>query len=81
VLGDIPEHERNLTLLSFGGSMRRRGMSYAAIEAALLVENSDRCKPPLDEAEVVKIAASVARYQPGVPENSGWVSHVRVRVA
>ncbi len=37
VLGDIPYKTRNATLLSFGGTMRRRGMSQAAIEAALLV--------------------------------------------
>jgi hypothetical protein len=68
VLGDILEHTRNETLLSFGGSMRRRGMSQQAIEAALLVENASRCKPPLDPDEVRKIAASVARYQPAVEQ-------------
>jgi putative DNA primase/helicase len=68
VLGDIPEHQRNTTLLSFGGSMRRRGMSQKAIEAALLIENADRCKPPLEETEVLKIAASVSRYTPTVSD-------------
>jgi AAA domain/HTH domain len=42
--------------------MRRRGMGRAAIEAALLVENHGRCRPPLRDSEVAAIAASVARY-------------------
>ncbi len=44
--------------------MRRRGFGEAAIASALLVENRDRCKPPLSEREVRKIARSIARYKP-----------------
>ena len=44
--------------------MRRRGMSEAAIRAALREENRRSCLPPLDDAEVDRIAASVARYDP-----------------
>jgi hypothetical protein len=40
-------------------------LSAAAIEAALLVTNRERCNPPLAADEVAKIAASVARYEPG----------------
>ena len=57
--------ERNSTLTSLAGSMRRRGMSHEAIEAALLTDNACRGVPPLPEEEVRKIAASVARYEPG----------------
>lgn len=64
VEGDIPERQRNETLASFAGSMRRRGMSEAAITVALLEENRTRCKPSLKESEVRKIAHSVARYKP-----------------
>lgn len=60
--GSIPESSRNNTLTSLAGSMRRRGMTEAAIEAALLAENTARCVPPLDAAEVSAIAASVMRY-------------------
>lgn len=60
----IPEGERNNHLISLAGSMRRRGMGADAIEAALLIENSQRCTPPLDEAEVQRIAASGASYAP-----------------
>src|SRR6266567_362568 len=58
------EGERNATLTSLAGTMRRRGMSLEAIKAALLIENK-RYKPPLGEAEVLRIAASIARYAVG----------------
>jgi hypothetical protein len=63
----IREHTRNTTLTSFAGCMRRPGMSYEAIRAALLVENKTRCEPPLGEGEVEGIAQSVAKYPPGAP--------------
>ena len=60
----IPEGRRNNTLMRLAGSMRRRGASRSAIEDALLNENSERCLPPLSEAEVSEIACSVSRYEP-----------------
>jgi len=66
----IPEGRRNETLTSLAGSMRRRGMSREAIEAALLEENQHRCDPPLTQDEVRQIAASVARY-PAEEEATG----------
>ncbi|MFN8179286.1 MAG: bifunctional DNA primase/polymerase [bacterium] len=60
----IPEGQRNPTLTSLAGTMRRRGMSEEAIRAALRAENAARCDPPLDVAEVDRTAASVARYEP-----------------
>lgn len=58
----VTEGKRNSTLTSLAGTMRRRGMSEPAIAAALVAENSARCIPPLPEAEVERIARSVARY-------------------
>ncbi|MDQ3729635.1 MAG: bifunctional DNA primase/polymerase [Actinomycetota bacterium] len=72
VEGKIPEGRRNITLTSLSGSMRRRGMGEAAIFAALSVENAERCRPPLDDDEVRRIAASVARYQPVANGESQW---------
>ena len=63
VAGTIPQGRRNDTLTSLAGTMRRRGMSPEAIEAALLAENN-RCDPPLPESEVRAIAGSIARYEP-----------------
>jgi hypothetical protein len=60
----IPAGGRNDTLTSLAGTMRRRGMDEAAIAAALLVENEQKCDPPLPEAEVRAIAKSVAGYAP-----------------
>src|SRR2546428_2959250 len=58
------DRERNTVLTSLAGSMRRRGMTEAAIQSALLIENTARCKPPLRKEDVQEIAISVARYEP-----------------
>ena len=55
---------RNKGLTSYAGTMRRRGASEAEILAALQVANAQRCRPPLEDREVEKIAASVAQYEP-----------------
>jgi KaiC/GvpD/RAD55 family RecA-like ATPase len=60
----IPEGGRDTYLASLAGSMRRRGMTMAEIEAALRVINEGRCNPPLDRRDVDRIAWSVARYEP-----------------
>jgi putative DNA primase/helicase len=60
----IPEGKRDGTLASLAGTMRKRGMAQSAIEAALIVTNNERCDPPLPEADIKRIAASVARYEP-----------------
>ncbi|MCI0388981.1 MAG: bifunctional DNA primase/polymerase [Acidobacteria bacterium] len=60
----IPQGQRNATLTSLAGTMRRRGMGAEEIEAALLVTNNKRCDPPLAEDEVRKVASSVCRYKP-----------------
>src|SRR4029079_2872553 len=64
VANDIPKSVRNNSLTSIAGTMRRIGMSFEEIEAALQVVNSDRCKPPLSKKEVSKIAQSIAGYEP-----------------
>ena len=61
----IPKTMRHRTLTSLAGSMRRRGMSQAAIEAALLVENATRCDPPKPEGEVRRIARDIAKKPAG----------------
>jgi KaiC/GvpD/RAD55 family RecA-like ATPase len=61
----IAEGGRNAALASLAGSMRRRGMTPEAIEAALLKDNEARCKPPLPANEVREIARGMTRYKPG----------------
>lgn len=61
----IPEGRRDSTLTSLAGTMRRRGMSPEAIESALLADNELRCRPPLAESQVKKIARSIGAKPPG----------------
>lgn len=60
----IPTGQRNDALARIAGAMRRKGCTQETLEAALLAENSKRCVPPLSEAEVRQIAASIGRYTP-----------------
>jgi hypothetical protein len=63
---NIPEGQRNASLTSLAGAMRRRSMTATEIEAALLAVNVGRCEPPLPEDAVRRIASSVGRYPPGI---------------
>ena len=47
---------RDRTLTSLAGTMRRRGMTEAAIYAALEVVNREQCDPSLPEADVRRIS-------------------------
>lgn len=60
----ILEGQRDATLISMAGAMRRQGADQAAIEAALLEINTRQCKPPLPEHQVLEKAKSAARYEP-----------------
>ena len=62
--GIIPDHERNATLISIAGSLRRKGLPPGGIEAALQAINTENCKPPLEASEVTTIAQSAGKYQP-----------------
>lgn len=67
VAGEIPDGGRDNTLASLAGTMRRRGMTQAEILAALRVANTERCRPPLPDADVQRIARSIASYDPADP--------------
>jgi hypothetical protein len=58
----IPPGERNTTLTSVAGAWRRRGLDAAALTEKLLQVNVRRCRPPLEDDEVRRIAESVASY-------------------
>lgn len=66
----IPEGSRNVKLASIAGSLRRQGLSELVLCEVLLGINSCQCDPPLPEAEVASIAASVARYAPDRVQNA-----------
>jgi len=63
----LREGGRNSGLVSLAGTMRRRGMSEAAIAAALRVTNDEQCDPPLPDREFLDIAHSVMRYEADDP--------------
>jgi hypothetical protein len=62
--GRIPVGRRNDTLTRRAGALRRKGATKAELEAALFEINQLECNAPLNDADVRKIAASVARYEP-----------------
>lgn len=59
---EIPEGQRNVTLTSFAGRLRASGSDEQELLSELTEANLARCIPPLPEAEVRSIAASVAKY-------------------
>jgi AraC-like DNA-binding protein len=60
----LPEGTRNSALTSLAGNMRRVGMTEREILAGIRCCNVDRCRPPLDDGEVARIAHSIAGYEP-----------------
>ena len=74
--GRIAEGVRNSTLTSHAGRLRRQGMSEGDIASELHAMNTSACDPPLEPAEVDRIAASVSRYAPGTTGGGRPHSHV-----
>ena len=54
---------RNETLMSFAGTLRRRGLKESAIFKSLMVMNESWANP-LDAGEVGRITSSAMRYEP-----------------
>jgi putative DNA primase/helicase len=61
----ITEGGRNSHLASEAGKYRHAGFDEEAIATVLLEENAAHCDPPLEEAEVLTVAHSIASYPPG----------------
>jgi hypothetical protein len=60
----IPDGRRNDQLFRIGCALRRFGIDYNALAAALCAVNADHCNPPVPETEVRAIVASAMRYAP-----------------
>lgn len=58
----IHEGARNDTLFTLAASCRATGADEAAILSRLVEENAKRCRPPLEFAELERIASSAAKY-------------------
>lgn len=67
-IGILRDGCRNDGLARLAGAMRRKGATRDQLEASLLEANSRRCRPPLEDAEVLKIAASISSYPVGGPD-------------
>lgn len=61
----LVEGSRNAGLASMAGRLRRAGLDYLAITAALREHNAAHCAPPLADAEVDAVARSISRYERG----------------
>lgn len=60
---EIYQGQRNDTLFRLGCSLQRSGLSDEAIESCLILENQNRCRPPLEDKEVEAIIKSVFKYK------------------
>lgn len=66
---EIREPGRHKALLSIAGTLRRRGLGADEIAVSLAAINERRCKPPLPDDEVMKLAGDVVRrYEPESPD-------------
>lgn len=74
----IPQGQRDTLLTSIAGSMRARGMTAEEIEVALQAINQQRCRPPLEDKEIAKIARSVSRYEPSAALEESYAAHYRL---
>jgi hypothetical protein len=64
----IPEGMRHNVLLSLAGTMRRRRLTEEEMLPTLRAVNERRCRPPMPEDELEKLATDVAnRFEPGAP--------------
>jgi Bifunctional DNA primase/polymerase, N-terminal/Primase C terminal 1 (PriCT-1)/Helix-turn-helix domain len=79
--GPILEGARNLTLTRLAGRLKRTGLDDGALATALFEHNARRCKPPLGQAEVARIARSAAGWAGPPPwevDVSGFVADERL---
>ncbi|HZR38760.1 MAG TPA: AAA family ATPase [Ktedonobacteraceae bacterium] len=67
----IPEGQRNGTLTSLAGGLRRLGLEKEIIEVTLQAFNARCCQPPLSHCDVSQIAESAERWEAGQLPTSG----------
>ena len=70
----IGEGLRSSYMCSIGGALRSRGVSFKAILACLLEENTQRCEPPMSNSEVFTIARSMMNYSASMELNKLRIS-------
>jgi len=78
MLDGIPEGQRNIELFKLGCRLHRVGLIQSEMEPALRAANSNRCQPPLPDAEVAEIAKSASGYPLG--DEAGSADHRGLRL-
>lgn len=78
---EIPKGARDKTLTSLAGALRRKGEDGETILPFLRAVNEKRCKPPLPEADLVRIAKGIERYptEEKVPVGTGEEGEEKAR--
>ena len=71
----IQKGYRHNFILKVAGKLNRPGLSYEAVESALLAENRKKCNPPLPESEVKSIANSIIKYESQEPIDNKIINH------
>jgi putative DNA primase/helicase len=65
----IVEGERESTLISIAGAMRRQGTTEKEIYNALVSVNGERCSPALPDADIQRLTKSVCKYDSAQKQN------------
>lgn len=60
----FPEGGRDIALTKAAGQLRRPGLSISELLTALRQINQERCKPPLPDFDVIRIANSIGKKEP-----------------
>jgi putative DNA primase/helicase len=63
----IRKGKRHQTLLSVAGALRARGLSPQKVLATLRTLNAQQCEPPIDDAELQRLATFVGAKPAGFP--------------
>lgn len=61
-LPEVIDHDRNVTLTKYAGRLWNTGVSQAELLDGLRLMNASRCRPPLEDSEVVHIAEGASRW-------------------
>lgn len=67
----VAEGVRNDTIASLAGHLLRHGVDGQVVTELLLTWNLSRCRPPLDDGEVLRTVASIVRIQEREEEGGG----------
>lgn len=77
--GDLRKGQRDNSLTSIAGAIRRQGHGEDVILSALRAVNEAHCKPPLSNSAVQRISSSISRYAPEHENLFGLMADVTPR--